>query len=442
MTDIVDSEAHANFLQLSEDTRWWLGGFFDGDASIILLQEDRHWAPRGINISINHSVLTLKTLKHVHDLVGGREPHYVRDATEKRREVYRWDITGTAAVQLARDIIPYVQIKKPQYELAATYTDEVDEDCMHWALKQLKHVPHKTISRELPDSYFAGLFDAEGCVNITQGGSVTAKIEQKYPAVLEAAARKYRCGPGSVTQPNIALGYAAKWQVCAENCRAFLRIIRPYVVERQRMIDLVLTLDRKRIPQARAELATLVGNKGKRTPQQARARKVEGDNELPVNVHTDRDENGEIRGYAFKKEGFEYKKCSKKGATPEDLVKSLKAIMAYAKAPKAYTPKEERRDPPGMTTRPNEDGSARVYIIQSRHSCLRYSKDLNAKHYTRDTALAINRLMEEHKQRLIDANTEASGKEAKELLNRVMIQVTGKSNLDQPNMKFVMRHFG
>ena len=122
-------------------------------------------------------------------------------------------------------------------------------------------------------------------------------------------------------------------------------------------------------------------------------------------------------------------------------MKFLKAIMAYAKAPKAYVPKEERRDPPGMTTRHNADGSARVYCVQSNHSCLTYRKDLNAKHYSRETALAINRLLMEHRQGFIESKTKASVEEGKAILDRVMIQVTGKSNLDQPNMKYVMRHF-
>ena len=66
---MIHAEAHAKFLSIPEDKRWWLGGFFDGDACVSAGIDGLSGRITGITISINHAILTKATLEHVFDLV-------------------------------------------------------------------------------------------------------------------------------------------------------------------------------------------------------------------------------------------------------------------------------------------------------------------------------------------------------------------------------------
>ena len=84
------------------------------------------------------------------------------------------------------------------------------------------------------------------------------------------------------------------------------------------MVDIVLTLDKKRVPEARAELTTLVGDKGKKTPQEARARKRQSGEDFPVNMSEIWD-GDTLTGYYYKSAEFEDRGRTKKNATTKDL---------------------------------------------------------------------------------------------------------------------------
>ena len=118
---LIHAGAHAKFLSISEDKRWWLGGFFDGDACVSAVLDDRTGNVTGITIVIGHSVLTKNTLFHVHEQLGGSAPRFARAAEGNRREVWVWSIDGKYAAQVARDISSYTRLKTPQYALAGEF---------------------------------------------------------------------------------------------------------------------------------------------------------------------------------------------------------------------------------------------------------------------------------------------------------------------------------
>ena len=440
---LIHAEAHAKFLSISEDKRWWLGGFFDGDACVSAVLDDRTGNVTGITIVIGHSVLTKNTLFHVHEQLGGSAPRFARAAEGNRREVWVWSIDGKYAAQVARDISSYTRLKTPQYALAGEFFELKDQPARmktYVRLRQLKHVEHEPFASQPPLAFFAGIYDAEGSVNIDKRGSVTAKIEQRYPAVLNAAKARFACGPDSVSKPSYE-GGTGKWQVSSRNCLAFLSAIRPFLVERCRMVDIVLTLDKKKVPEARAELATLVGNKGKRTPQEARARKRQSGEDLPVNISEIWDGDN-LTGYYYKSAKFEDRGRTKKGATSEDLAKFLADVIAYSKKPDPYVPKEKLLDlPRGITSRYDPfTGDLTAYTIQSRSTYFPFAKELNIKYFSREDAIALRDEIMPIAAKARADKVKHSEHECAMVLDAALRKVTGKGAAEQPNMKYV-QHF-
>lgn len=440
---LIDPNAHAKFLSISEDKRWWLGGFFDGDACVSAALDNRTGNACGITIVLGHSILTKDTLFHVHEQLGGSAPRFARAAEGNRREVWEWRIDGKYAAQIAQDISPYTLLKAPQYELAGQFYELQGQPARmetYIRLRQLKHVEHDSFVSQPPLAYFAGIYDAEGSVVVDKRGSVTAKIEQRYPAVLDAAKARFACGPDSVSKPSYE-GGTGKWQVSSKNCMAFLSAIRPFLVERCRMVDIVLTLDKKKVPEARAELATLVGNKGKKTPQEARARKRLSGEDLPVNISEIWDGDN-LTGYYYKSAKFEDRGRTKKGATSEDLAKFLADVIAYSKKPDPYVPKEKLLGlPSGISPRYDPfSGDLTAYTVQSGTIYFPISKELNIKHFSREDAIAL-------RDEIIPIAAKAKAdkvKHSKHVCNKVLDaalrKVTGKGAAEQPNMKYV-QHF-
>ncbi len=100
----------------------------------------------------------------------------------------------------------------------------------------------------LSNEYLAGFFDGEGSCGIylgSQGGyrSYYAKVSigQNGRTVLEAIQEKYH-GMIHLNGPR-----GSRWQVDCQNATRFLRDIQPYVIEKRRIVELVLSfMDQKK----------------------------------------------------------------------------------------------------------------------------------------------------------------------------------------------------
>ena len=99
---LIHPEAHAKILSISEDKRWWLGGFLDGDACVSAVLDNRTANAIGIRIVLGHSILTKDTLSHVHEQLGGSTPRFARAAEGNRREAWEWRIDGKYAAQIGK----------------------------------------------------------------------------------------------------------------------------------------------------------------------------------------------------------------------------------------------------------------------------------------------------------------------------------------------------
>lgn len=197
------------------DSIWWTAGTLDGDGSITGNPQG------GVSTSVGKALKGFSSLQKLKELHGGRINRNA-EAKENKQETHSWVMAG---VEFCTFIAPYVQLKKPQFDLAASYptTDTKGNPCYavqgdtrlffasvlalsehfeipqkranNWfnddsyppqledngwnlekvdveairaerkqirtELKLMKHVEHAAITEDLPHSYFAGMFDCE-----------------------------------------------------------------------------------------------------------------------------------------------------------------------------------------------------------------------------------------------------------------------------------------
>lgn len=175
----------------------------------------------GLSTSVGKALKGFSSLQRLKDLHGGRINRNA-EAKDNTQETHSWVMAGVAFCEF---IAPYVQLKKPQFELAASYPtidtkgnpcyavqgdtrlffasvkdlsdhfkiprrrandwfntdtyppgledknwniEKVDKAAIRAERKhirselmRLKHVEHTSINIDLPHSYFAGMFDCE-----------------------------------------------------------------------------------------------------------------------------------------------------------------------------------------------------------------------------------------------------------------------------------------
>lgn len=96
----------------------YLAGFFDGEGSINLLKRNRaNWNPE-YTLMVAIGQKDGDTLDWVVDNFGGNI--YL----VKRDDSYYWACSNKKAYNFLRILLPYLQYKKPQAELAMKYYDE------------------------------------------------------------------------------------------------------------------------------------------------------------------------------------------------------------------------------------------------------------------------------------------------------------------------------
>lgn len=197
------------------DSIWWTAGTMDGDGSV------NGNSQGGVSTSVGKALKGFSSLERLKELHSGRINRNA-EAKDNTQEAHSWVMAGPVFCEM---IAPYVQLKKPQFELAATYptTDtkghplyavqgdtrlffsslkdlrehfEISKNkasawfhkdvcppllkSKGWILEsldvaairaerkhirselvRLKLVEHAAITIDLPHSYFAGMFDCE-----------------------------------------------------------------------------------------------------------------------------------------------------------------------------------------------------------------------------------------------------------------------------------------
>ena len=96
----------------------YAAGFFDGEGSINLLKRNRkHWNPE-YTLMVAMGQKDGKTLDWIVDNFGGNVYLVKRDGS------YYWACSNQKAYNFLKILIPYLQYKKPQAELALKFYDE------------------------------------------------------------------------------------------------------------------------------------------------------------------------------------------------------------------------------------------------------------------------------------------------------------------------------
>lgn len=426
------------FEDVPENDKWWAGGFADGDICVYVPFSESRQQSSGVCMSIGHALLGFKTLEKWHKLFGGNV-YKTREAENNRQEIWTWRQDGKAAAVLCGKLEKYSMLKREQFACASKYYDEVDDKDeyrmdIYSRLVALKRIPHTFIEDVLPVAYFSGIFDAEGSVTLTQMGSVACKIEQKYRAVCDAAARQFTCAARSVSEPGDP-NACFKWQVSSDNCRTFLTAIRPFMIEKPEIADIILNSSKATIETDRAKLALLVGNQGKSTkPQLARARKRESGNELPVNISEVyiRNEADQqlLSGYQYKEEGYKIKKKARKNATMEMLTNFLTEIITYkydsGRAVCNALVEKKECFPYGISARYHRKTSElHAYIVQLKRRHFSFSKEFPIDQYNLEDLVRLVEVMLKH----VDKATIDQVKTPKSEVDRLLCEAMEKLSI-------------
>lgn len=158
----------------------YLVGFFDGDGCVTMNKQTGHF-----QLSISQSVDSVQVLLHFRTMLGGGVYKKGR-ATGCQKATVQWSIKGTKMRQAAMSLSRLPSMKQAQLLIAGRGKVALnDRALMERTLRSFKQKHH--VPRPLPRCswpYFAGFFDAEGCVSVGANHGLRLQLEQVNPGVL------------------------------------------------------------------------------------------------------------------------------------------------------------------------------------------------------------------------------------------------------------------
>ena len=170
----------AEIEECSEDELDYLSGFFDGDGCVTLRKDGR------IRLQISQSVKGVDTLLRFRRAFGGCICR-TTDGCGFRTPVLQWEVGGDAAGRAGLLLAKRSLTKQTQ--LCVALHGNVAKEKVQSVRRQLtafkatEDMPQK-ISLSWP--YFAGFFDAEGCVGLRAHSSeIRLQLTQRKPSILQ-----------------------------------------------------------------------------------------------------------------------------------------------------------------------------------------------------------------------------------------------------------------
>ena len=157
----------------------YLAGFFDGDGSVICDS-----SLSGCYLQVAQSFDQAEVLMLFHETFGGSITLQNR-GLGLRKPTLRWMACGRSARNAAQLLAPHSITKQQQLLLAVEWPDA--RSCREECAAELRALKDYDSDATGPCSweYFAGFFDAEGCIVQLRGGaSLVLQIWQKHPRVL------------------------------------------------------------------------------------------------------------------------------------------------------------------------------------------------------------------------------------------------------------------
>ena len=157
----------------------YLVGFFDGNGYVTMQSTGQ------VRLAVSRNVDSADVLLRFRSLLGGGVG-FCRAATGTSKAALRWEVTGSKLTEAAAALGTIPSMKQEQLLIAAKgNVAEPDRPLVGKELKMLKkkeHVPHNPPECSWP--YFAGFFDAEGCIRVRSlNAGLQLSMEQMNPCV-------------------------------------------------------------------------------------------------------------------------------------------------------------------------------------------------------------------------------------------------------------------
>jgi hypothetical protein len=245
------------FLHTEDVSDEYVGGIMDGDGCISI--DKRYQLQVCIGQSCNQeSPLVIEYLNH---RFGNRIDSHER-ININTRKVHRITLTGENARIILNCMRATCALKKDQAEIAMDFLDgRLSKSEAYAYLLQAKELKvYKTVEIDrsrLTLPYIAGLFDAEGCVQIAHTGLQINLAQKQSPRILYALAEMF---PGGRVGD-----HEGKVTWCAEGATRFLKSIEPFLVHKRSQVlcalkarEFVVVHPRKRTIEDKRHLKSLL----------------------------------------------------------------------------------------------------------------------------------------------------------------------------------------
>ena len=157
----------------------YLVGFFDGNGYVTMQRTGQ------VRLTVRRNVDSADVLLRFRSLLGGGVG-FLAAATGTSKAALRWEVTGSKLTEAAAALGTIPSMKQAQLLIAVKgNVAESDRPLVGKELKMLKqkeHVPHHPPECSWP--YFAGFFDAEGCIRVRPlNAGLQLSMEQVNPCV-------------------------------------------------------------------------------------------------------------------------------------------------------------------------------------------------------------------------------------------------------------------
>ena len=243
------------------DSLEYIGGFFDGDGCIRVNSQGT-----SLCMEINQAEKGWEVFDILLEELGGKL--YMATSKPHHQKKKLWRIQGVHATSIALQLEVVSHLKRDQLALGSQFTKENSRQICQ-QLKTLKATPHPAIHVVPTLPYFAGFFDADGCVVLTKKGLVAAQVGQKHRAICDALQKAFA---GTVAGCRTRAQFT--WAAFGKNGMAFFEAVLPFLVLKKRQVEIVRSYKLSDLSKEDAQLQ-LCQLKGKRVdPRSSKAVKV------------------------------------------------------------------------------------------------------------------------------------------------------------------------
>ena len=256
----------------------YLAGFFDGDGHVGCTTR-----MSGSRLKVSQSFDQAEVLILFRKTFGGSIT-CENVGTGLWKPCLQWQACGQSARRAAELLAPHCITKQKQLLLAAQWPDASSRqrELAKAELRDLKE-HDSAVAGPCCWEYFAGFFDAEGCIDQPNGGvSLVLRTVQKHPRVLKCI-RSFLARSLSISAKLGKRGDSAQqmWVCGVLNCKQILQqLLDAGLLCKARSAQLAVDLTPENQAQVNSELRSLTGNQqfGKRLDAagQQRARKIKG----------------------------------------------------------------------------------------------------------------------------------------------------------------------